>query len=440
MSRWVGAAVVVAGVLLAAPACFADEKTKPNNQAGSRAGGTNARASRANAPLLGMSFGQLFQLDPSTLEMLPGRRARIGGHTFGWSFSSDRSKLVLGSQVVAELRFIDLDRMRVMVGDDLRLGRGIVAVTAWPARRRVLAVVQSPGCCRGEATAYVVDPVARRIVRRYALRASLQVFGRFGGGLVLLLSPPGSVGPSRLTVLDARGGLRSAALRRILSGQGPVQPGNRPGREARPGLAIDNARGRAYVVGGETLLAEVDLAALRVRYRALSQPVSLLGRLRDWLEPTAHADIAPTGPVRRARFLGRDVVAIAGYDAEYTGGRYRVWPSGLKLIDVRNGRVRTVDPLAEAFLVLGERLVVGTRRPGLHVYSLDGRIRFRQFGRRFPGKRAFVAFARGDRAFVTIAGRYPRAFVLDLSSGRILGQRTLPPAQFVAPGQQAPWP
>jgi hypothetical protein len=443
VSRGVGATVALAGFLLAAAACSGErEPTSSDDAANETAVVAEARAQPGpGGPLLGMSFGRLFRLDPRTLKPLPGRRARLGGHTFGWSFSPDRSMLVLGSQVVAELRFVDLERMRIIGGDDLRLKRpGIVAVIAWPAPRRVLAVVQSPGCCIGEATAFVVDPPARRVLRRQALGGSLQAFARFRGGLALLLSPPRSLGPTRLVVFDGRGAVRSVVLAEIVAGQEPVRPGNRPGRESRPGLAIDAAGGRAFVVVGGASVAEVDLASLRVRYRTLSQPVSLLGRLRAWLEPAARADVPPAGPVRTARWLGGGLVAVAGRDSYYERGLYRTRPSGLKLIDVGSGRVRTLDPLADGFTVAAGMLVPATRQPGLNVYSGDGRLRFRLFLRRFPGKRAFVVFAREGRAFVTIASRWPRAFVVDLSSGRVLGERRVPRAQLVSPGQELGWP
>jgi len=439
VSRGVGAIVALAGCLMLAAAACSGERNDPTSLNGERAAAASERARQelTSGPLLGMSWGRLFRIDPVTLEPLPGRRAPLGGHTFGWSFSADRSKIVLGSQVVAELRFVDLERMRLIGGDDVRLmRRGIVAVTAWPSLRRVLAVVQSPGCCIGEATAFVVDPIARRILRRYPLHGSLQAFARFRGGLVLLLSPARSLGASRLTVLDRSGKPRSVVLAETPSGQEPVQAGNRPGNERRPGLAIDTAGGRAFVVGGDAPLAEVDLVRMRVRYRALAHPVSLLGRVRDWLEPKARADIPPTGPVRKARWLGGGAVAVVGYDSYYQGRRYRTRPSGLKLIDVGTGRVRTLDPSADGLTVAAGTLLPATRQPGLSAYNLDGRVRFRLF----PEKRAFVALAVGDHAFVTTAGRGRHVFVVDLRSGRLLGERRLPQAELISPYRESWWP
>ncbi len=387
--------------------------------------------------LLGMSFGRLYRLDPLTLERLPGPTGRIGGHTFGWSFSSDRANIVLGSQGIPELRFVDLRRMRIIGGDDLRLARkGIVAATAWPAPRRALAVVQAPGCCIGEATAFVVDPLARHIVRRQALRGSLQAFARFRGGLVLLLGRARSVGHARLAVLDRRGKVRLTRLG-VLTGQELVQPGLRPGREHRPGLAIDAAGGRAFVVGAGTAVVEVDLHSLSVRSHALSRPVSLLGRLRDWLEPAARADVPPTGPMRRAQWLGGDRLAVAGWDSYYDrDGRYQTRPAGLRLVELGSGRVRTLDPLADGFSVAAARIVPATRSPGLTAYTFDGKPQFRLRWSR----RAFVAYSVGTRAFVTIAGRWPRALVVDLRSGRTLGERTLPRAQLLGPEFEPAWP
>ena len=50
-------------------------------------------------------------------------------------------------------------------------------------------------------------------------------------------------------------------------------------------------------------VAEVDLASGRVGYHEVHEPVSLLGRLRNWLEPAAEAKTAE-GAERQAVWVG----------------------------------------------------------------------------------------------------------------------------------------
>lgn len=352
---------------------------------------------------------------------------------------------VLGSQTVAELRFVDLKRMRLIGGDDLRLTRrGVVAVTAWPSPRRVLAVVQTPGCCIGRATLFVADPFSRQVLAQRQLEGSLQAFARFRGGLVLLLAPPASVGPSRLGLVDRRGAFREVVVADIPSGQTPVRPGATPGRQAHPGLALDAAGARAFVVGAGARVAEVDLRSLRVTYHALRWPVSLLGRLRDWLEPQAQADVPPEGPVRRAHWLGGGLVAVVGSDWRYVGGRLRELPAGLELIDTRRWTIRTLHEGATAFSVAAGTLlayvpaaVYGAKPIGLVGYDFGGERRFQLF----DGKEAGPALIMGARAYVVV-GRFswPGARVVDVRSRRVLGEHAVPRFELVSPERMPAWP
>jgi len=107
--------------------------------------------------------------------------------------------------------------------------------------------------------------------------------------------------------------------------------------------------------GGE--VAEVSLANLRVTYHILSQPVSLLERFRNWLEPTAEAKLIE-GPIRQAVWLKSGVVAVTGADHTVSDDREVITdPAGLSLIDTRDWSVRVINERVDWVLPAGERLL-----------------------------------------------------------------------------------
>src|SRR5919108_151388 len=69
-------------------------------------------------------------------------------------------------------------------------------------------------------------------------------------------------------------------------------------------VAVDKAGNRAFVVGAGSPVAEVDLETLAVTYHDLATPVSLPGRLHDWLEPPAETKAPPHRPQRLPRRAG----------------------------------------------------------------------------------------------------------------------------------------
>lgn len=373
----------------------------------------------------------LAELDPLSLQPVGGRRIPLGSYGSGWSFSPDRSRLVLGGGGAPSLRFVDVGRM-VSLGDLVLGGRGYVTALVWPRPDRAFALVEWGAF--GHAVV-VVDPVHRRVVARHRLPGTLGALARAGGDIVFLLGPASSIGPSRIVVVDGDGGLRSAAVSRVRSG---LLPGGESGalisRYRTPGLAVAPGGERAVIVDPAGLVAEIELDSMSVGYHELREPVSLLGRLRDWLEPPAHAK-ASDGPARRAVWLDEHLVAVSGSDAHAGTGasgsvEERITPAGLRLIDTRNWTVRTVDSEASAFSLTGELVLAygalwdSTAQrftgAGLTAYSLDGTPLFRLF--------------RGEPvSWVQTAGRYAYAvvekggpvldshlYVVDLASGRVL--------------------
>jgi hypothetical protein len=391
-------------------------------------------------PLYGLSGppSGLSRLDSRTLRPI-GPRALLAGHSFGWSFSPDRSQIVLGSDGLGEVRFVDLRRMRVLGDVEIVPVRPFTVIaSAWAGPRRVLAVLVTPGCCGlGDTVVAGLDAHRRRVVWRRTLHGSLQAGGRFRHSLVLVLGPPGrAVGPSRLAVVGPDGDVRSAGLSLIRSGSeavGPARPDGFLIRSWNPGLAVDPQGRRAFVVQGGAPVAEVDLATLGVRYHVLPGTVS-------FRVPSA-ATKAEEGPEREAVWLGHGLLAVTGSDTQ-TGkdgrGRMQQWstPAGLKLIDTRRWTVRVLDRHTTSVSFAAARILATssvwdsrsqqTSGSGLTAYGLDGRVRFHLLGAR-------------PLSGVGVLGRYALAGgpVVDLRSGRVVA--TLRPKAYLLVGDEPFW-
>lgn len=402
----------------------------------------------AQAPLLGVlgpnnEAAVLARFDPRTLRPLLSRSVPLAGHLSGWSFSPGRTKLVLGSnQEPAELRFVDTRRMRLL--GDLKIGTsGLVAASVWFDPTHLLALVASD-CCGGQTTLVRVDPGARRVLGTQAFAGPLQGAARTRDRLVLLLAPFEAIGPATLAVVDPEGHVDSVTLAQIEAGSKfpSADSGATILQTSQPALAVDPDGGRAYVVAAGAPVAEVDLRSLAVGYHALSEPVSLLGRLRNWLEPAAEAK-GQNGPQRQALWLGDGLLAVSGSD-------YRAWvddqgqehfsstPAGLKLIDTHGWSVRTLDRQASSISLAGGVLLATgqafdstaqtTKGSGLTAYSLDGRQRFHLFG----DEPAFVMVLAGY-GYVQV-GQGNEATVIDLASGKTV-RRLRQPLPFLLLGE-----
>jgi len=194
-----------------------------------------------------------------------------------------------------------------------------------------------------------------------------------------------------------------------------------------PALAVDRSGNRAFVVGAGTPVAEVDLTTSSVTYHDLSTPVSLLGRLHAWLEPTAEAK-ATEGPNREAAWLGDGMLAVWGWNdrTSFKGDQVHVWaePAGLTLVDTRDWSSRVLDSGASSMTVANGNLLAFSwlwdsardhpSGSGVTAYGPDGGMRFHLFG-----SRAILSTqALGGRAF--IRGTKSAYSVVDLRSGRVL--------------------
>ena len=341
---------------------------------------------------------RLYAVDRRSLRPRRNRSVPVAGHVFGWSFSPERSRLAAGSDVTAELRLYDLERMRVL--GDVPLvepgGHGLVYASTWAGRSRVLTAVVSPGCCGlGDTIVSAVDADSRRVVWRRDLAGSLQAGASYRGGFALVLGPKWAIGPSRLVLVQPNGRLRTLRLEQIRSGWQRSGGGDRfVSHQLNPGLALDPASGRAFVVQAGAPVAEVDLHRRSVRYHQLAEPISLLGRLHDWLEPRAEAK-AMAGPDRHAVWLGNGRLAVTGVDYQASvdshGHQQELdKPAGLKLIDTRNWSVRTLDHTTSSLTFSGGILFTfGTgwdsrtskmSGSGLTAYDASGRKLYHRYG------------------------------------------------------------
>jgi hypothetical protein len=365
----------------ALPGCSAERDRAAGSQSAERAGeaGTvteaRAAAERPNV-LLGISWeGQtamLVRIEPPSLRPVGTERIALGRATSSPSFSPDESQLALATaEDPARLRLIDVVRMRAV--GDVELGRGSIEATAWLAPGRLVAAIETPD---GVVLA-TIDIAERRVLSRRPLGGQIADLGRLRDRLVLLLSPRGAIGPARLATIDAEGSVEAVTLERTYAGielDESSQEGLGKGRG--PGLAIDQALRRAYVVGAGEAVAEVELDGLRVGYHELARPVSLLGRLRNWLEPTAQAK-GVSGPFRHARWLGNGLVAVSGYDDQTYIDASGTWhyegtPAGLTLIDTNDWSTETVDEKTSSFSFVARTLVALNDDGSIRGYAIDG--------------------------------------------------------------------
>jgi hypothetical protein len=347
-------------------------------------------------------------------------RARSRGLDLGqppistWVRSPEGDRLVLGSGDGARLMFTDLRTMRRLSRLDLG-PRGYVAGLAWPSPRRVVAALSGT-----RVEILIVDPESGRLLAQHRLPGLVTRAARSPGGLVLLVSPNDRIGRARLVVATPAG-LRTAAL--------PLETGVSPPAVFEPGLAVSPDGRRALVVPGGARVLEVDLRTLAVAERELSEPVSLLGRLRSWLEPAALAKGPLEGPVRSATWIAGDRVVVTGSNYRPVGERGTIFEAaGIRLIDTRNWSIRTLAEEASDAVVAGDTVLAfgGTQGPagldgiGLQGFGLDGGERFHLFEDRFVA----VVAAVGRYAYVAEQSETEtRIEIVDIASGRVV--RTL---------------
>ena len=348
------------------------------------------------------STSELVRVEPRSLRLL-GPRVPVGLHDFPWSRSPDGARLVLGSGRARSLRFVDLRPLR---GGRRLAVDGLVAALAWVAPQRVLVVVAGR-CCPQPLRALVIDPERGILRSRPIARGGVLDAARSRRGLVLLLGRQGRIGPARLAVIGPEGGVRSVELPGVRAGSRQLRP--RLSEYRSPGLAVDRAGGRAFVVGASpAVVAQVDLGTLRVAYH---RPVER--RLADGGNAI--------GVARRALWLD-GTLAVTGHDDRIENRSQVTEPAGLSLVDTRDWISRPLDPDVR-FAARADGLLVGwgSEAAALVAFGRDGRERLRILRTPAGGGLQLAwpfAYRGADGGY-----RPHRADVVDLRTGRVARAR-----------------
>ena len=264
-----------------------------------------------------------------------------------------------------------------------------------------------------------INPVTREVLSVQKLGGTMLSSEPAGDSLVFLVAPSRGIGAARLVAFDGRE-LRSAELQEIRAGWS--EEGSQEDYRAHqsvPALAVEPSGARALVVPAGGRLAEVQLACMQVSYHDPSEPVSLLGRLRDWLEPAAHAKMIE-GPDRNAVWLPNGLVAVSGGQYSTDGDQVEMTPAGLSLIDPTDWSVHRLsdEPSQVTFrggAVLASAWKEGSEEQTLMAFSPDGTPRFTLT------READFSQTNGGHLYAT-AYDGTRFEIIDLETGETVGR------------------
>lgn len=337
----------------------------------------------------------LTRRDPATLAPI-GPSAALDGSSQAAAFSPSGSLLafVQWAGDRPSVRLLDLSRMGWRAPVPLGSTTGTVLVR-WLDSRRVLVFAEQPDGLR----ALVLDAVKNRLSGSERIAGHLTDRSQVAVGrtrAAVLIRAAQKIGPVRVAVVPPSGHPRIVRLRQIREGA--------TGRQIyRPSLVADPTLDRAYVVGGlRDPVATINLRTLAVSYR---MPFA----------STAAGDLA--GAERMTVWLGGGRFAVAGWDDGAPGSDSRLL--GLRIVDTRSWRTRTLDPETDYFCVAGHA-VVGHHLDGtLAVFGFDAA---RRLTIAPPDAAAFpVPVASNDR-YLYLPDPGAGALVADLASGRLIGR------------------
>jgi hypothetical protein len=396
--------------------------------------GGSAAQQRSSTPVFGfVSAGQesyrLARLDPLTLVERRGPSLELGSRNSAWSFSPDRSKLVLADYGLnGVLMLVDPLKMRRLGFVDTG-GMAAIRTTFWPEESRLYAVVarlerQADGGLTPVSTSLLaIDPETRSVVGEQALDGSVSGAAHSSRTLALLLGPKTGLGEAALALVGADGAVHTVRLDGVSVGSdASAEDGTaRVVHYAQPGLAISADGSRAFVVSPGQIAA-VDVATLRVSYHRL-------GAASRGLESVEKGPL--DGSSRVAMWARPDQLLVSGVDEHGSidaQGRmlYDPRPAGLQLVDTTDWSTKTIDPSASGASVGADAIVVtpwlwNAQRQrydgrGATIYSLAGVRRAHLFGKRqvsslVVGRRAFVERGSGTSYSIvsTTTGRIVRS-------------------------------
>lgn len=388
-----------------------------------------AACARPGGPLYGVvraTGGRILaRIGRRTLRARASPRIPLPTGVYGvsWAFSPTCDAVALGGYT-GHVELVDLERGRRMASLDFG-GRSTVSHVAWPRPDRLIALAGPFEAPR----AITVSVPGGRVVGARPLGGRPWVSEATSLGMVVLAAPGDRIGIATLVLANPDGGMLRVPLPRIRAGFDEVGP-VRMARQVTPGLAVDAAGGRAYVVAAnEPLVAEVDLASGTATYHRLRGGGGAAG-------PVAAKGLA-YGAFRTARWIGDGTIAVSGEltrtrpDRRRAARRLRAVtrtdPYGLRLIRTADWTATTLNPLFKSFTVAGDLLLgmngepaalSGAEATGLVAYGPDGRRRFTRF--RGAG-RAWLRDVAWPYAYVREISP-KRTLVVDLRNGRTVGE------------------
>ena len=352
----------------------------------------------------------LMRLDRRTLRPLRGSQIRLP-RGIGWwdaSFSPDCRRLAIAGRRRGEIVIVNLETARIAAR--LRIGGRLAPYgIEWPVANRLIAFSGSYLAPRF-VTVSIPDG---QVVGVHTERAQWFATQGTALGVVALGAPTRRVGAARLLLARPDGSALRVTLDRVPAGTERLR--RRPGwarRQFLPGLAVDEATARAYVVAAHRqLVAVVDLTSGAVTYHPFASGSGRASAAKGVLR----------GAYREASWLGNGMLAVSGEDRR---DPTLVRPFGLRLVDTATWSTRILNPLLRWYVRAGPVLLGSDvlpapprrsrRATGLVAYTLDGRRLFT----RFQGdERVGLWGAVWPYAHLTIRGRR-RKLVVDLRSGR----------------------
>lgn len=345
----------------------------------------------------GSGYAMLARRDPLSLRPVSSQLSIPEYHdASAWSPNGSLIALSMsdsGREGRVGVLVVDLDSMKVVQ----RIETGIAAdALAWLVPRALVAALPRGGTV-------LIDPKTGMIVDRWPEFSSPDVSVHAKSVLVMLAGPgvdSGDATAARLAVVDARSGLRSVPLDRIVL---RTRTANGTEYRDRAGLAVDPERQRAFVVAAGAPIAEVDLQSLEVIYHPA-------------LESSLRSSADVLVQQRYATWLGAGQMLVYGRDFRMPrGDRSDPVPTaaGATLVDTVAGKSCTVDPEAGGAVAGPGMLLVfaADARPGIGLRAYTA-----------PGQQAFHLFGEEQVSDVQVAGR--RAYVQSPNMIRVIDIQT----------------
>jgi hypothetical protein len=340
--------------------------------------------------------GRVFtRRDPATLARM-GPSARLNSSSAAAAFSPDGSLLafVEWAGPRPSLRVLNLSRMRWGAQVQLGLATGTVIVR-WLNSRRVLVFAEQPDGLR----VLVLDTIGNRLSIAKRIPGHLSDRPQVAVGrtrAAVLIRAVQKIGPVRIAVVPSAGSARIVTLKQIH--EGAID------REIyRPSLVADPTADQAYVVGGiRDPVAAINLRTLSVSYR----------------RPLASADASDVaGAERMTVWLDGGRFAVAGWDDGAPGSDSRLL--GLRVVNTRSWRARTLDPDTDYVCVAGHSLVGHHPDGTLVVFGFDGTRRLELTP---PDAPAFPLPVASNDRYLYLPDPGAGALVADLVSRRLIGR------------------